>query len=235
MPTQQQISEWMQYNGLGYVDPQGNQMMNPSESLSWYNGADPGTRTVIQNTTNQPMPVISPTPPVFNATSAGVLPVQAQASPVQSIPSKPSGASPSQGSPFPPAASWLQAIMGMMPPRPAPPRPISSIFDPSSFAPQPSAYTPTFPSLGIQADLTGSQAKYDAGINDITSKAMSSTDAFTKLAGQSGYGGTMQSPPSQPSMASLSLSGPSTAMPVSAYPTTFFPSLQNIDQNRTGK
>lgn len=234
MPTPQEISDWMQYNGLGYIDPQGRQMMNPGESFYWYNGADPSSRVLIQNPSDQAMPVISPTPPVFNATSAGVLPVQSQVTPSPSSP--PSSSTPSTNpTPFPPSSSWLSMIMGMMPPRPAPPTPISSIFNPASFAPQASSYTPTFPSMGIQADLMGSQVKTDTGINDITSKAMSSTDSLTKMAGQSGYGGTMQASPAQSSLPSFSLSGPSVSMPVSAYPSTMLSPLSSIDRNRTGK
>jgi hypothetical protein len=98
----------------------------------------------------------------------------------------PSGNIGGQNGPFPPSLSWLPALMAMMPPRPAPPRPISSIFNPSSFAPSTSAFPGGIGGLNIapiQADVMGSQVKADTDLNDITSKAMSANEALSRQAG----------------------------------------------------
>jgi hypothetical protein len=89
------------------------------------------------------------------------------------------------GQPFPPSLSWLPALMAMMPPRPAPPRPISSIFNPSSFAPATSAFPGGTNALQIapsQMDMSGLQVKADTDLNEITSKAMSANEALARQA-----------------------------------------------------
>lgn len=95
---------------------------------------------------------------------------------------------------FPPSLSWLNTLMTMMPPRPAPPRPISNIFDPSSFAPSTSAFPGGTSAFTPQSfDPSGMEVKADNDLNSITKQAMASNENLGRQ-GALQYGGTMRAP-----------------------------------------
>lgn len=153
-------------------------------------------------------------------------------------PAPTSGSGGSTPSPFPPSMSWLPLLMNMMPPRPAPPRPISSIFNPSSFAPSTSAFPGGTSAFTPQPlDTSGMDVRADTDINAITRRAMESNENFGRQSAIQ-YGGTMQAPSSAQSLMFPSTSQQSFAPLASnnlSSPWLMTDLSRNSPSSRTGK
>lgn len=211
MPLTPEQQEWVNNgaiigpDGVPYIEPGGYYIINgtghvnqsgyplplfgpPPSGVQWSMVPDPIEDVIRANNGGSLPPTVSQ---YFNSPDPGVRfnPAPAPA-PAPAPPSSP----PATG-PFPPSSQWLNMLWTMMPPRPQPPRPISTIFDPRSFAPSVNPFPGGLPSLPSQNfDLAGESVKSGQGVNEITSKAMESNERLAHTAGTLYHGAPVTGP-----------------------------------------